>query len=52
MLYLLNTYALDEMPSIFITDNPNFSSERMFYKDYCHNGSVAKKIPDLESQGA
>jgi hypothetical protein len=32
------------MPSIFIRDNPIFSSERKLYEDYDHKGSVEKKI--------
>jgi hypothetical protein len=32
--------TLDERPSIFIGDKPNFSSERRFHKDYYRKGSV------------
>jgi hypothetical protein len=43
---------LDERPSIFIRDNPIFSSERMLHKDYYRKGSVEQKIPGRGSQGA
>jgi hypothetical protein len=39
-------------PSIFITDNPMFSSERILYKDYYSKGSVGGKISGRESPGA
>jgi hypothetical protein len=35
--------TFDERPSIFIRDNPIFSSGRMVLKDYYHKGSVEKK---------
>jgi hypothetical protein len=35
--------TLDERPSIFITDKPIFSSERMLHKDYYRKGSVGGK---------
>jgi hypothetical protein len=35
--------TFDERPSIFITDNPIFSSERMLHKDYYRKSSVEKK---------
>jgi hypothetical protein len=31
---------LDKRPSIFISDNPIFSSERMLHKDYNHKGPI------------
>jgi hypothetical protein len=34
---------LDERPSIFIGDNPIFSSERMLHKNDYLKGSVEKK---------
>jgi hypothetical protein len=36
--------TFDEKSSIFIGDNPIFSSERMLHKDYDRNGSVEKKF--------
>jgi hypothetical protein len=35
--------TLDERPSIFITDKPIFSSDRMLHKDYYPKSSVEKK---------
>jgi hypothetical protein len=41
------------MPSIFITDAPVFSSERIVHKDYDRKGSVAKiKDSGRETQEA
>jgi hypothetical protein len=46
-------HKIGKRPSIFITDRPNFSSERILNKDYDGKGSVAKKkISGRESQGA
>jgi hypothetical protein len=35
--------TLDEIPSIFMRDEPIFSSERMLHKDYYRRSSVEKK---------
>jgi hypothetical protein len=35
--------TLDVRPSIFIRDNPIFSSERMLHKDYYRRGSIEQK---------
>jgi hypothetical protein len=35
--------TLDERPSIFISDKPIFSSERILHKDYYRRGSAEKK---------
>jgi hypothetical protein len=43
---------IDGKPSIFIRNNPVFSSERILRKDYYHKSSVGKKISGHESQGA
>jgi hypothetical protein len=44
--------TINERPSIFIRDNPIFSSERMLHEDYYRKGSVGKKrISGRESQG-
>jgi hypothetical protein len=43
MLYVCAACTLDETPSVFIRDNPIFSSERMLHKDYYRKGSVEKK---------
>jgi hypothetical protein len=48
-------HAFDERPSIFITDKPIISSERMLCKEYNHKGSVAKKkslVLSLKGLGA
>jgi hypothetical protein len=37
--------TLDERPSVFIRDNPIFSSERMLHKDYYRKGSTGGKKP-------
>jgi hypothetical protein len=34
----------DERPSIFIRDEPIFSSERMLHKDYYRKGLVEKTL--------
>jgi hypothetical protein len=36
--------TLDEIPSIFIRDNPIFSSENMLHKDYYCRSSVEKSL--------
>jgi hypothetical protein len=36
--------TLDDIPSIFITDKPIFSSERMLHEDYYRRSSVEKKF--------
>jgi hypothetical protein len=46
------TRPLDERPSIFISNKPIFSSERMLEKDYDLKDSVEKIISGRESQGA
>jgi hypothetical protein len=38
-----NMLTLDERPSIFITDKPIFSSQRMLHMEYDHKASVEKK---------
>jgi hypothetical protein len=35
--------TLDEKPSMFISDKPIFSSERILHKDYYGKGSIKKK---------
>jgi hypothetical protein len=44
--------TLDERPSIFITDKPILSAEKMIHEDYYHKGSVGEKIAGRNSQGA
>jgi hypothetical protein len=44
--------TLDERLSIFIRDNPIFSSERMLQKDYDCKGLVERKISGRDSQRA
>jgi hypothetical protein len=41
--YMREMYT-DERPSIFIRDNPIFSSERMLHKDYYHKSSVERNL--------
>lgn len=43
---------LDKRPRIFMRENPIFSSESMFHKDYNHKGSVKKEISGRDSEGA
>jgi hypothetical protein len=43
--------TLDEKPSIFIRDNPIFSSDRMLHKVYDRKGSV-EIISGREYEGA
>jgi 20S proteasome alpha/beta subunit len=39
------------MPSIFIRDNPIFSSERMLHQDYYRRSAVEKKSPVVGLKG-
>jgi hypothetical protein len=48
--WLCGKYTLDERLSIFIRDNPIFSSERMLHKDYYCKSSV-ERISSRGSQG-
>jgi hypothetical protein len=43
---------LDERPSIFVRDEPIFSSERLLHKDYYRRSSAEKKKSSRGSQGA
>jgi hypothetical protein len=36
------TRTLEERPSVFISDKPIFSSERILHKDYYLKGSIEK----------
>jgi hypothetical protein len=46
-----NTLNVDKMPSVFIRDEPTFSSERMLHKDYYRKGSVEKENSGHDPQG-
>jgi hypothetical protein len=43
--------TFDKRPSIFIRDEPIFSSERMLHKDYYSKSSVEKKISVVGLKG-
>jgi hypothetical protein len=44
-------YTLDERPSIFITDKPIFSLERMLLKDYYRESSAEKNSLVVDLKG-
>jgi hypothetical protein len=43
---------LDERPSVFIRDNPIFSSVIILLKDYDRKGSAERSFSGRESEGA